>query len=218
MAVAGRPAVAAGPVPADAVGRFGGDVVADRSSSPLRRLRRRRRRAGRWSAGRCRFRSAGAARGRRSRRTCGARSWPRSGSACRRSALGPACRCGWAGEGRCRSGVGAPPVSAGAGVAKQARKTASAIIDIDPPSQGPAPALLRATCPLFRSPAELAVGLALKEMRYGPSSSDSPLGPARVPAVPPLPSAVRLGFGYCWRGSIELRPGQRGTARRAETS
>jgi len=94
-------------------------------------------------------------------------------------------------------GVGAPPVSAEAGATTQAKKTASAIIDIDPPSQGLAPSPLRATCPLFRSPAELAVGLALKEMRYGQCFVRFAPGTCKVPAVPPLPSAARLGFGYC---------------------
>jgi len=36
-------------------------------------------------------------------------------------------------------------------------------MNLIPANQGLA---LLATCPLFRSPAELAVGLALKEMRY----------------------------------------------------
>src|SRR3954454_15256303 len=70
--------------------------------------------------------------------------------------------------------------------------------------------------PLFRSPAELAVGLALKELRYGSTSSDSPLRPATVPSVPPLPSGVRTGFGIAgaavYRPRWLLSPGRAGSS------
>jgi hypothetical protein len=121
------------------------------------------------------------------------------------------------GGGALPAGVGAPPVSARTGVAKQARKIASATIDIEPPSQGLAPALPPTTYPLFRSPAELAVGLALKEMRYGLTFVRFAPGTCKAPTVPPLPSAVRLGFGCCWRGSIRACP-VAGRAVRAEAS
>ena len=39
-------------------------------------------------------------------------------------------------------------------------------------------------------------------MRYGPFSSDSPLRPASVSAVPPLPFGCPDGIRHCWRGSI----------------
>jgi large subunit ribosomal protein L13 len=114
------------------------------------------------------------------------------------------------GGGALSLGVGAPPVAATAGAAQQARKTASAIIDIDSPSQGLAPALLRATRPLFRSPAELAVGLALKEMRYGqwfvrfaPGTCNGPYGssaPIRCAA------GIRLLLARQYTGLPGARP------------
>src|ERR1700730_7421199 len=49
-----------------------------------------------------------------------------------------------------------------------------------------------ANCPLFLPPTELAVGLALKELRNGPST-DSPLRPASASLVPPLPADRSAG-------------------------
>jgi len=46
---------------------------------------------------------------------------------------------------------------------------------------------------LFLEPAGLAVGLALKELRYGPVS-DSPLGLVESPLGSPLPDGVPSGI------------------------
>jgi large subunit ribosomal protein L13 len=109
-------------------------------------------------------------------------------------------------------GVGAPPVSAAAGAAEQARRTASAIIDINPPSQGLAPALLRATCPLFRSPAELAVGLALKEMRYGLTFVRFAPGTCKGPYGSSAPIRCAAGIRLLLARQYRQRPGY-GTGR-----
>jgi large subunit ribosomal protein L13 len=108
------------------------------------------------------------------------------------------------GGGGLPAGVGAPPVEAETIAAGPARIAVNAKIDADTASQA-----LRTTCPLFRSPAELAVGLALKEMRYGSFFVRFAPGTCKAPAVPPLPSDGRTGFGYvyvCWRGSIDSIP------------
>ena len=61
--------------------------------------------------------------------------------------------------------LAAPPVVATALAAKQSDSSnAAEIVTKTPAHQGRG--LLLATCPLFPSPTELAVGLALKEMRY----------------------------------------------------
>ena len=128
--------------------------------------------------------------GRRSRRTCAA--WSAAETRLSVPALGASAAGAPVAARRGRglpAGVGAPPVVAAAARGEAGAAATAMRLSISIPAKpGRAPVLLRTTCPLFRSPAELAVGLALKEMRYGPCSSDSPLGPATVPAVPPLPS------------------------------
>ena len=94
-----------------------------------------------------------------------------------------------AGAGGLPAGVGAPPVPATAVVAKLAAIATKAAIESFATNQSRASGLPCTACPLFRSPTELAVGLALKEMRYGSCSSDSPPRPARsLRFLRPLPA------------------------------
>ena len=112
---------------------------------------------------------------------------------------------GAGGRGGLPAGVGAPPVSAAAGVGKACEEHRRQGANPIPAGRCPAPVLLRATCPLFRSPAELAVGLALKEMRYGPVRPIRPWdlqGSLRFLRSRPVgPGGIR----HCWRGSIDTR-------------
>ena len=67
------------------------------------------------------------------------------------------------------AGVGAPPVAIAAAAlpGRIASRAAAATVNAMPAKLGRALELLGTTLPLFRPPAELAVGLALKESRYG---------------------------------------------------
>src|SRR5262249_1563328 len=85
-------------------------------------------------------------------------------------------------------GVTAPPVSAAAAAGKaSASATPNATITDLTPGRRPGP-LLRATGPLSRLPAELADGLALKELRYG--RQFAPIRPRDLPG--PLGSSTPI--------------------------
>src|SRR4051794_14835314 len=68
-----------------------------------------------------------------------------------------------------------------------------------------------ANCPLFLRPAELAVGLALKELRYGPIRPTRPGDLPRPKTFPPPPAGDAGGDSAMWRGSIEPAPVDPGT-------
>jgi hypothetical protein len=85
--------------------------------------------------------------------------------------------------------------------ARQSSNAIVAIVNEIPANQGLA--LLPATCPLFPLPAELAVGLALKEMRYGLFRPIRPWNLQRFLRFLRSHPPVRLGLGTYWRGSID---------------
>ena len=102
------------------------------------------------------------------------------------------------------AGVGAPPVAIAAVAlpGRIASRAATATVNNIPANLGRALDVLGTTFPLFRPPAELAVGLALKEIalrnvfvRFAPETCKGPCGsPAPI-------GTVQMGFGVL-RGSI----------------
>ena len=133
----------------------------------------------------------------------------RRGSARRRWARVAGVPVGLPAAAGCRPGWAAPPRRRGGARGKAASAARPARNMHDLPPTRPGVRLLRTACPLFRSPAELAVGLALKEMRYGRFRPIRPWRPATVPAVPPLPSGCPDGIRHCWRGSIDTAAASR---------